>query len=78
MPDYEQKVPAYSVYDVNTSYNWKSGWQHLKAVKLAVGVNNIANRLPPKSATFDSFSNADITEFSPIGRLYYVTFSTKF
>jgi len=78
LPDYQQKVPAYSVYDVNASYNWKAGWKHLKAVKMAIGVNNIANRLPPKSATFDSFSNADITEFSPIGRLYFVTFSTKF
>jgi len=78
LPDYQQKIPAYSVYDVNVSYNWKAGWKQLKAVKVTLGVNNIANRLPTKSATFDSFSNADITEFSPIGRLYYLSVSTKF
>ena len=78
LPDYQQQVPSYSVYDLNTSYNWKAGWKHLQAVKLTLGVNNIANRMPTKSATFDSFSNADITEFNPIGRLYYVSIATKF
>jgi iron complex outermembrane receptor protein len=78
LPDYQQKIPAYSTYDASVTYNWKAGWKHLKAVKVAAGVTNFTNRLPTKSATFDSFSNADITEFSPIGRLYYLSFATKF
>ena len=78
LPDYQQKIPAYSSYDASLSYVWSAGWSHIKDVKLSVGVNNIADRLPTKSATYDSFSNADITEFSPIGRLFYVSFATKF
>ncbi|MEJ1974453.1 MAG: TonB-dependent receptor plug domain-containing protein [Lacunisphaera sp.] len=79
LPDgYEQKIPAYITYDASASYVWSAGWGRLKDVKLTLGVNNIADRLPTKSATFDSLSNADIAEFSPIGRLYYVTMSVKF
>ena len=78
LPDYQQKIPAYSTYDASVTYNWKAGWKHLKAIKVAAGVTNFTNRLPTKSATFDSFSNADVTEFSPIGRLYYLSFATKF
>ncbi len=78
LPDYQQHIPSYSTFDAAVSYDWTRGWKRLKGAKLSVGVNNIGDRLPTKAATFDSFSNADITEFSPIGRLYYVSFSTKF
>lgn len=78
LPDYQQRIPAYSVYDASVSYDWKSGGKRLKGVKVSVGVNNLANTMPDKSATFDSLSNADITEFSPIGRLFYVSASTRF
>ncbi len=78
LPDYEQKIPAYSVFDASLSYEWQGGWKQLEGYKVTVGVNNIANRMPSKSATFDSLSNADITEFNPIGRLFYVSASVKF
>lgn len=78
LPDYEQRIPSYSVYDASLSYEWNRGWRRLEGFKVTVGVNNLANRLPSKSATFDSLSNADITEFSPIGRLFYVSASMKF
>jgi iron complex outermembrane receptor protein len=78
LPDYQQRIPAYSVYDASVSYDWKAGWRRLKGVKVTVGVNNVANTLPDKSATFDSLSNADITEFNPIGRLFYISASTRF
>ncbi len=78
LPDYQQKIPAYSEYDASVSYVWSKGWKKLDSFKLTVGVNNIGDKMPTKSATYDSFSNADITEFSPIGRLYYVTASVKF
>lgn len=77
-PDYHQKIPAYTTYDIGVGYDWKGSWWRVKGGKLAIGVNNVGNKLPTKSATFDSFSNADITEFSPIGRLYYASFSVKF
>jgi iron complex outermembrane receptor protein len=78
LPDYQQRIPAYSTYDASLSYDWKAGWWRLKGLKVSVGVNNLANTMPDKSATFDSLSNADITEFNPIGRLFYVSASTKF
>ncbi|HEY8996112.1 MAG TPA: TonB-dependent receptor [Lacunisphaera sp.] len=78
LPDYQQRIPAYSTYDASVSYDWKAGWRRLKGMKLSVGVNNFTNRMPTKSATFDSLSNADITEFNPIGRLYYISASTRF
>lgn len=78
LPDYEQRIPSYSVYDASLSYEWRAGWKKLEGFRVTVGVNNIENRMPTKSATFDSLSNADITEFSPIGRLFYVSASMKF
>jgi len=78
LPDYEQRIPSYSVYDASLSYEWRRGWRALEGIKVTLGVNNLANRMPSKSATFDSLSNADITEFSPIGRLYHVSASLKF
>jgi iron complex outermembrane receptor protein len=77
-PDYHQKIPTYVIYDANVSYAWDAGWKKLKSFKVTLGVNNIGDKLPTKSATFDSYSNADITEFSPIGRLYYVNLQMKF
>ncbi len=73
LPDYQQRIPSYSVFDVALSYDFKGSSKWLRGFKVTVGVNNIANRFPTKSATFDTYSNADITEFSPIGRLFYVT-----
>ena len=78
LPDYQQNVPSYSAFDASLAYEFKGSRQFFKKMKLMVGVNNFTNKLPPKSATFDTFSNADITEFSPIGRLYYVSASCKF
>ena len=57
---------------------WSAGWKWLKSAKVTFGINNIGDKMPTKSATFDSLSNADITEFSPSGRLYYVTLAMKF
>jgi iron complex outermembrane recepter protein len=78
LPDYQQRIPAYSTYDASLSYDWNAGWWRIKNLKVSVGVNNLANTMPDKSATFDSLSNADITEFNPIGRLFYVSASTRF
>jgi iron complex outermembrane receptor protein len=77
-PDYHQEIPTYIIYDASVGYEWKAGWKRLKSAKVSFGVNNIGDEMPTKSATFDSLSNADITEFSPIGRLYYVTLALKF
>jgi len=78
LPTYQQNLPAYSVFDASLSYVLKGRKSWFKGIKVTVGVNNIGNKMPAKSATFDGLSNADIGEFSPIGRLYYVAGSYKF
>ncbi|HYD82821.1 MAG TPA: TonB-dependent receptor, partial [Opitutus sp.] len=78
LPDYPERIPAHSVFDASVSYEWKGGWRWLDRVQLTIGVNNMGDRLPPKSATFDGIANADVSEFDPIGRLYYVAAKHRF
>ncbi len=51
-------------------------------MKLAVGVNNIFNRMPPyagiSQAAGNNNNNVDTATYSPIGRLMYVSASIKF
>jgi len=75
---YDPNIPAYSVFDASISYRIKGHSKWFRGVQFTVGVNNIGNKLPPKSATFDGLSNADITEFNPIGRLYYAAAKYRF
>jgi len=45
---------------------------------VALGVNNIANRMPPSSPQAFTDNNADVATYSPLGRLVYATFDAKF
>jgi iron complex outermembrane recepter protein len=78
LPTYQQRLPAYSNFDANVSYVLKGNKSWFRGLKITVGVNNIGNKMPTKSATYDGLSNADVGEFSPIGRLYYVKGSYRF
>ena len=75
---YDPNIPAYSVFDLSLTYSIKKKARWFHGVQLTVGVNNVGNRYPTRSATFDSLSNVDISEFSPIGRLYYVSAKYRF
>ncbi len=75
---YDPKIPAYSVFDASVTYTLKGKRKWFRGLQATIGVNNIGNRMPPPSATFDGLSNADIAEFSPIGRLYYVSAKYRF
>jgi iron complex outermembrane receptor protein len=44
----------------------------------ALGINNFANRMPPLAPRSFLDNNADVSTFSPIGRLIYVTASVAF
>jgi iron complex outermembrane receptor protein len=50
----------------------------VKGWDLAVGVNNLANRMPPRSPQAFTDNNADVATYSPLGRLFYATFAAKF
>jgi iron complex outermembrane recepter protein len=73
-------VSSYVTFDTRVAYDWH-GSSKLQEVQLAIGVNNLANRQPPLDPrTFNTLagSNADISTYSPIGRLVYGTISIGF
>lgn len=63
-------VSRYSAFDVRAAYDWEK-------VTMAIGVNNVTNRMPPLAPRTFSDNNADIATYSPIGRLLYATVSVK-
>ncbi|MDX2185803.1 MAG: TonB-dependent receptor [Opitutaceae bacterium] len=75
---YNEEIPSYSVFDVSTSYTFNPSKRWMNAIRVTIGCNNIGNRMPTKVATYDGLSNADIGEFSPNGRFYYVSVNYKF
>jgi len=50
----------------------------LKGWDVALGVNNITNRMPPQSPQAFTDNNADVATYSPLGRLVYATLQAKF
>ena len=66
-------VSSYMTWDLRSAYDWPlSGDMHLKG---AVGVNNLTNRMPPLAPRTFTDNNADVSTYSPIGRLVYATLS---
>jgi len=75
---YNQQISAYSIFDAHLSYEFKKKTTWFKSATITVGIDNIGNRMPTKSATYDGLSNADVGEFNPIGRLFYVSAEYRF
>jgi iron complex outermembrane recepter protein len=74
-------VPSYSVWDLRGSYTWPLGADDSdKAVTVAIGVNNISDKMPPifPRAFTNQFTTSDIGTYSPIGRLVYGTVRVSF
>ena len=77
-------VSSYSVWDSSVSHDFRNlGNVHpwlkaLSAVRLTVGVNNIADKMPIVTPQAYNESNADVSTYSPIGRLWYVSAGIKF
>jgi iron complex outermembrane receptor protein len=78
LPDYQERIPSYSVFDARVTCTFSGERRWFKRLQVTVGVNNIANRMPSRSATYDSLSNADVDEFNPVGRLFYVSARYRF
>jgi iron complex outermembrane receptor protein len=64
-------VSGYTSWDVRAAYAWRN-------VKTALGVNNLTNRMPPLAPRTFTDNNADVSTYSPIGRLYYATLAVSF
>lgn len=64
-------VSRYFSWDAHTAYDWS--FPPDKHLKFALGINNITSRMPPLAPRTFTDSNADISTYSPIGRLVYGT-----
>ncbi len=78
------RIKPYTVFDLRLAYAMKDRDGHPSGFSLAVGANNIFNRQPPVSTNNYTPSaaytdnTADVSTYSPIGRLVYVQGSVKF
>ncbi|TAN06616.1 MAG: hypothetical protein EPN38_08010 [Rhodanobacteraceae bacterium] len=77
-------VSSYSVWDLRGAYTWPLGRDSSdssdKSITLALGVNNIADTMPPifPRAFTNQFTTSDIATYSPIGRLVYASLRASF
>ncbi|MHB8528950.1 MAG: hypothetical protein ACYC8V_05475, partial [Caulobacteraceae bacterium] len=70
-------VKAYTTFDAQVSYRF-GHVSILKTARIAVGVNNIGNAMPPYAPNAFTDNRADVSTYSPIGRLWYVMLDTRF
>ena len=70
-------VKAYTTFDLRVAYTG-SQLEMLSKWKLAAGINNIFNRMPPLSPNAYTDNLADVSTYSPLGRLAYIEASAKF
>ena len=77
-------IKAYNTFDARLAYSLDDLPGHPSGVSLAIGMNNVFNRMPPVSTNVNTPSAAftdlpaDVSTYSPIGRLTYVQASLKF
>ena len=72
-------VGSYSTFDARVAYKLGSKVvPYMQEARLAVGVNNIGDRNPPLAPKAFPDNGADVSTYSPIGRLWYVQLMTKF
>lgn len=68
----DDKVEAYSSFDVAVRYSFGSEWKMLKGLQLRVGANNVLNEgLPMAKGTFTQ-SNGDTATYGAVGRFMYM------
>jgi iron complex outermembrane recepter protein len=74
-------VASYLTWDLRAAYTDETPGTRIKEIKgwsVALGINNLANRMPPAAPQAYTDNNADVSTYSPIGRLVYLTGSVKF
>jgi len=80
-------ISYYTSWDFQLGYTFERQslqrfFSWLKGMRFAVGVNDLFNRMPPyagiSQAAGNNNNNVDTSEYSPIGRLLYVTGTMKF
>ncbi|GLQ87511.1 TonB-dependent receptor plug domain-containing protein [Dyella flagellata] len=73
-------VSSYTTWDLRLGYSVDRSAPNaiIKGWSAALGINNIANRMPPLAPQAFTDNNADVATYSPIGRLIYGTATLKF
>jgi iron complex outermembrane receptor protein len=72
-------VGSYSTFDARLSYKFGSaGVPGMQEARLAIGVNNIGDVKPVAAPKAFPDNGADVSTYSPIGRLWYVQLMTRF
>jgi len=69
------KVGAFTAFDVGFSYSFKNLHlcRQLEGLTLAIGANNVLNRMPPTAPDVFTSTNADVGIYDgAIGRMFYV------
>jgi iron complex outermembrane receptor protein len=78
------RIKPYTTFDLRVGYTVKDRDGHPSGFTIAAGVNDVFNRMPPISTNVFTPSaaytdnTADVSTYSPIGRLGYVQASVKF
>lgn len=72
-------VGSYTSWDLRVGYDIRTeGGKAIKDIKIAVGMNNLANRMPPLAPRAFVDNNADVATYSPLGRLTYASLELQF
>ncbi len=78
------RIKPYTTFDLRVAYTVKDRDGHPSGFSIAVGANDLFDRMPPVSTNVFTPSaaytdnTADVSTYSPIGRLVYVQASVKF
>ncbi len=71
-------VKSYNSFDVRLAYKMRGGLWIAHDTTFAVGINDIADAMPPYAPNAFTDNRADVATYSPIGRLFYATIDTHF
>jgi len=76
-------VGSYKAWDLAVTYEMSLHSSNrfvkmLKGTKITAGVSNLSDEMPPTARQAFVEANADISTYSPIGRLYFVSAEFKF
>ncbi len=77
------KVSSFISWDLIASYTFDKAsaqalWRRLRGMKFTLGVNNLANRMPPLAPQAFTDSNVDPAYYGVLGRLGFVSATVKF
>lgn len=72
-------VSSYMSWDLRLAYNGgRTDFMGIKSYTVSLGVNNVTNKMPPRAPQAYTDNNADVSSYSPLGRMVYVTAQAKF